>query len=201
MRNQKVGLPVLLVAVVAAVVVAGTAGWALRAVTEGGADEAAPSKVDVGFAQDMSVHHEQGVLMAQVAVRQCTGVVQALAGQIVQAQSQEVGTMRGWLVLWHEPQLASGPPMEWMDGHHHGTTMPGMATTKQLQMLQSSTGTACDREFLTLMTAHHEGALEMAGEAAKRASTADVRQLGQRIARDQAQEIVELRGLQQTAQR
>ncbi|RYJ04602.1 MAG: DUF305 domain-containing protein [Actinomycetales bacterium] len=167
--------------------------------TEGGADEAAPSSVDVGFAQDMSVHHEQGVLMAQVAARQCTGVVQALAGQIVQAQSQEVGTMRGWLVLWHEPQLASAAPMGWMKGHHHGSTMPGMATSEQLQELQSSTGKTCDREFLTLMTAHHEGALEMAGEAARRASTTDVRQLGQRIARDQAQEIVELRGLQQAA--
>ncbi|KQY56084.1 hypothetical protein ASD11_16600 [Aeromicrobium sp. Root495] len=198
MKGQKVGLPILLAAVLAALVVAGTAGWSLRAVTEGAPEEAAPSSVDVGFAQDMSVHHEQGVLMAQVAARQCTGVVRALAGGIVQAQSQEVGTMRGWLVLWREPQLASAAPMGWMDGHHHGSTMPGMATTKQLEDLQSSTGRACDRRFLTLMTAHHEGALEMAGEAARRAGTSDVRQLGRRIAREQAQEIVELRGLQQT---
>lgn len=189
---------VLVVAVLATAVVAGSAGWALRTATEGAPREAAPTTVDVGFAQDMSVHHEQGVLMAQVAARQCTPVVQALATGMVQAQSQEIGTMRGWLVLWDEPQLASGPPMTWMKGHHHGATMPGMATTSQLQDLEAARGASCDRRFLALMTAHHEGALEMAGDAARRAGTRDVRQLALRIARDQAQEIVELRGLQQS---
>lgn len=199
----------LLVAVLATAVVAGTAGWGLHAFSEGATEDPAPSAVDIGFSQDMSVHHEQGVLMASIAARRGTGVVRTIATSIVESQSQETGTMRGWLALWDAPQLVDGPPMTWMaERHGHGAAddededgeaMPGLATTGDLQQLEAASGARCDRIFLRLMVAHHRGAIVMAGDAARRASLPTVRQLAGRIAREQAQEVVQLETLRRGA--
>ncbi len=40
-----------------------------------------------------------------------------------------------------------------------------MATPEQMFELESASGAEFDRLFLELMTAHHEGAIDMAGEA------------------------------------
>jgi uncharacterized protein (DUF305 family) len=42
--------------------------------------------------------------------------------------------------------------------------MPGMLTAQQLEELNASKGVDFDREFLTLMIQHHEGALKMVSD-------------------------------------
>lgn len=77
--------------------------------------------MDIGFSQDMIVHHEQAVVMAQlVRDRTQNPRLAALATGIVDEQLLDVGAMRGYLALWQAPLLPAGPPMTWMaSGHEH----------------------------------------------------------------------------------
>lgn len=158
-----------------------------------------PSAVDIGFAQDMSVHHDQAVQMAGIARERGGSYVRTLAATIEVNQSQEIGTMRGWLALWNEPQLPSGDVMTWMaDGHHAPETdgsMPGIATVDEMDRLRSASGDAFDRLFLELMIRHHQGGVVMAEDAARRATLPTTRRLAKAIVFEQSNEMTEMSGL------
>lgn len=161
----------------------------------------APGPVDIGFSQDMIVHHEQAVVMAQlVRGRTKDPKVAALANGIVDEQLLDIGAMRGYLALWRAPVLPSGPPMTWMaPGHEHhtegATAMPGMATTDELNALRTAKGNALDRMFLELMLRHHVGGLLMLSDAGEHAAVPAVRSLAARIAFHQQQETQTLNSL------
>jgi uncharacterized protein (DUF305 family) len=167
---------------------------------DGGAD-ATPSEVDIGFAQDMIVHHQQAVLMAAYT-REHAGsdAVRILAGTIDAAQQREIGQLIGWLQSWGAPVQSERLPMSWMvddmPGHDHpddASSMPGMASTAEMDRLVNLTGKRLDAQFLRLMTRHHEGGLPMAKEAASRASTVYVREAARAMIRDQQREIDQMR--------
>lgn len=54
---------------------------------------------------------------------------------------------------------------------------------------------AVDQTFVSMMMPHHEMAIQMGTTAAKKGSTPEVKQLGQKIADDQKQEMTTLEGL------
>ena len=90
--------------------------------------------------------------------------------------------MKGWLMLWDQPEQPIGAPMQWMTepmtGHDGmsmapssvnpagGPLMPGMATDQELSKLRSLSGRAFDVFFLQLMLRHHQGGTSMAQYAA-----------------------------------
>jgi uncharacterized protein (DUF305 family) len=154
---------------------------------------APPTAVDIGFCQDMSVHHSQAVLMAQEAVdRSRTPAVRLIARQILVEQAQERGTITGWLTAWNAPQLPAGPPMTWMTMSSMGAppvrAMPGMATQHDLDRLDAARGRRFDVLFLQLMIRHHAGGITMANDARGHAGSQAVRALAGAMAIDQAQE-------------
>ncbi|RZQ60920.1 DUF305 domain-containing protein [Amycolatopsis suaedae] len=131
--------------------------------------------VEVGFSQDMSVHHLQAVTMANWARDHSTDPsVRQLAFDIASTQLEQVGRMKGWLMLWNQPEQGVGEYMTWMKsptGHAHqpatgapagDAPMPGMATTQELQRMRSLSGKELDVYFLQLMLRHHQGGTEMA---------------------------------------
>ncbi len=62
--------------------------------------------MDVGFSQDMSVHHNQAIEMATIALTGSTDQrVQNLAYDILTTQQNQVGQMQGWLSLWDRAPL------------------------------------------------------------------------------------------------
>lgn len=68
--------------------------------------------IDVGFAQDMSVHHLQAVTMAGWARdHSADPAIRVLAFDIESTQQAQVGMMAGWLNLWSQPTLPSGQYM------------------------------------------------------------------------------------------
>jgi uncharacterized protein (DUF305 family) len=136
--------------------------------------------VDVGFAQDMSVHHQQAVLMAGLARdRSGNPAIRSLAFDIERTQLEQVGRMQGWLSLWNAAPLPTGRYMTWMpDGT---ATMPGMASPAELKRLQSASGRDFDVLFLQLMLRHHQGGAPMARYAAAHAETDQVRNLAEKI--------------------
>ncbi len=114
---------------------------------------------DVAFMQGMIVHHEQAVAMAElVKDRTNTEEIVAIAGRIESSQADEIAFMREWLEERGEP--TEMPAMAGHAGHMHHI-MKGMASPEQMAALAAAEGTEFDRQFLTLMIAHHEGALDM----------------------------------------
>jgi len=91
----------------------------------------AADSVDVGFAQDMIVHHEQGVLMAHYAELDTeSDEIRTMAYDINYTQTAQLGQMQGWLALWDRPQVSDRPHMAWMgmadESGHGGHDMGGM---------------------------------------------------------------------------
>jgi uncharacterized protein (DUF305 family) len=155
--------------------------------------EPAPGTVDIGFAQDMSVHHRQAALMASlVAERSTDPAIQPLAFDIEFTQLEQIGRMQGWLSLWDAPPLPAGNRMTWMSGHGHGhggvETMPGMASPQQLEELRRASGREFDILFLQLMLRHHQGGVPMARYAQQHAEVPQVRNLAGQMLTAQTKE-------------
>ncbi|MEV8107190.1 DUF305 domain-containing protein [Streptomyces sp. NPDC088135] len=157
---------------------------------------AAPSdtSVDVGFARDMSIHHQQAVEMSFI-VRDRTSdeAVRRLAYDIINTQANQRGMMLGWLETWGRAKSSDAPPMQWM-GHAFtprgdGSLMPGMATDTELDALREAKGRAAEVLFLKLMTSHHRAGAEMAQAAAGSADTDAIRNLAAGMVRGQQSEI------------
>ncbi|MDQ4104445.1 MAG: DUF305 domain-containing protein [Actinomycetota bacterium] len=159
--------------------------------------------VDIGFAQDMSEHHRQAVLMAGLArERSNDPAIRSLAFDIETSQLEQTGRMQGWLSLWNAAALSTGRHMTWMTDTHsmpgpaHGVeshttgvaTMPGMASPADLEQLRASSGTEFDVLFLQLMLRHHQGGVPMAQYAAQHAETPQVRNLAEKIVASQGAE-------------
>jgi uncharacterized protein (DUF305 family) len=156
--------------------------------------------VDVGFAQDMSEHHQQAVQMASWERDHTTDpALRQLAFDIETTQLQQVGQMQGWLALWGAAiGSPSGQHMAWMssDSHAHGMatpsggvdTMPGMATSDQLRALRAASGPQLDVLFLQLMLRHHEGGVVMLQYAVDHASVPQVRNLASQMLASQTSE-------------
>lgn len=169
----------------------------------------AADSVDVGFAQDMTVHHDQAVEMASWARDHSTDpVIQGLAHDIESTQTNEIGHMQGWLALWGAPALPTGLHMRWLAaapaGHAHGlapapgagvAVMPGMASPEDLRALKTASGPQLDILFLQLMLRHHEGGATMLRYAAEHATVPVVRALAGQMAAAQAAESDYLRSL------
>lgn len=147
----------------APIVQPGAPGQAARTLTADQASTLAASThtpSDVIFMQHMIVHHQQAVDMAVlVKDRTNTAELVAIAGRIEASQADEIAFMKGWLAERGEP--AEDPMMQGHNAHHAHATMAGMASPEQMQALAAAKGVEFDRQFLTLMIAHHEGAVEM----------------------------------------
>lgn len=196
----------VLVAALVAVLLVGAAGGMLIS-TARTTDDTPPNaaSIDVGFAQDMRVHHLQAVTMAGIERDNTSDpVLQGFAFDVESTQLAQSSEMAGWLTVWGQPQLpdAGAPHMQWMSEggthtHSNGeggrTTgsvqrMPGMATSEELDKLRKLTGKELDVFFLQLMLRHHEGGLEMAEYAAEHGAKGYVRNLADKIVQSQENE-------------
>ncbi len=146
---------------------------------------------DVAFAQHMIVHHQQAVEMAALAgTRAADARVKDLAGKIAAAQGPEIATMTGWLSGWGRPAPTGG------GGHGTGhESMPGMMSEADMKTLAGATGAAFDKQFLTMMIAHHQGAIIMAGDETAKGSNPEAKALAAKIVTGQQAEISTMKDL------
>lgn len=194
----------LIIALAALVIAVGFGGWMLGTASPRSPypSEASP---EAGFARDMQTHHQQAVQLSMIIRDNSTNdAVRSFAYDIALTQQQQSGQMYAWLELWGLPQ--SGESMTWMnallteDSSHasHGTSTSaeahtmasmGMATQEQIKALTAARGTEADRQFLTLMIAHHKGGVEMAQAYLNRGHNPMVRTFAQKIVMTQEAEI------------
>jgi len=169
------------------------AATALSSSATAGATGQAHNTADVTFAQGMIPHHKQAVVMAQLASNRAKSpAVKTLAAQIQSAQDPEITTMTGWLTSWGQP--TEQPAMSGMVGHDMGS-MGGMMSDADMTKLSTLTGAAFDREFLTMMTAHHNGAIGMARTQLAQGQYAPAKTLAQDIITSQSAEIAKMKTL------
>lgn len=107
------------------------------------------SAKETNFASMMIPHHEQAIVMSDLALVNTTNpALLQLAQQIKAAQGPEIEQMRTWGDVDTEM--------------HSGHVMAGMLTDEEIAQLKSAKGVAFDRLFLEGMIKHHEGAIMMA---------------------------------------
>jgi uncharacterized protein (DUF305 family) len=196
--------------------VGATLGLALSGTFRPASSTPGTNSVDAGFARDMIVHHDQGVLMAHYGEQNTTDdEIAVLAYDIGYTQTAQLGQMQGWLALWDLPEFSHAPHMAWMagaEGHggHDSTSasvpgssasdasgsgasgsalMPGMATSEELARLASLSGVASDIYFLQLMIRHHEGGAPMMQYAAQHAESPVVRNFAGKMRLAQEAEV------------
>lgn len=144
---------------------------------------------DIRFAQEMIPHHRQAVEMAALApTRAADPAVIDLAARIERAQDPEIATMTGWLQSW-------GAPVPEESGHAYHGDMPGMMTEEQMTRLETARGAEFDRMWLTMMVAHHEGAVQMARTELAEGADPAARTLAQQIIDSQQAEIQQMNTL------
>ena len=162
--------------------------------TSGAPDAAALNAADIVFAQGMIGHHEQAIEMAEIALDPNIGAspeVVDLATRIKGAQDPEVQLMTAWLTAAGEPVV-----MDSMEGHDM-SSMDGMMTAEQMDAMGAMTGAEFDTMWLTMMIAHHEGAISQSQTVKAKGSNADVLTLADQIIAAQQGEIAEMQALLQ----
>ncbi|WP_343319312.1 DUF305 domain-containing protein [Arthrobacter sp. TMP15] len=141
---------------------------------------------DAMFAQMMLPHHSQAVEMSDIMLAKpgMDAKIIALAKEIKAAQAPEINTMTNYLSAWGEPTT--------MTSDH---AMAGMMTSADLDKLKAAQGNEAARMFLVQMTAHHEGALEMAKTEVTSGKNADAITLATSIVSSQETEINDMKQL------
>lgn len=163
------------------------------------------SPEEIMFAQMMIPHHEQAIIMADLApTRTENADILTLAAAIKAAQAPEIATMKSWLTTEADESSKSDPhaghdmggdAMGEDMGHEMHSGMDGMLTEDQLNSLRAATGAEFDQLFLAGMIAHHEGAVKMANGISASGNPA-VQALVAEIITSQQSEIDLMRSLQ-----
>jgi uncharacterized protein (DUF305 family) len=136
------------------------------------------------FAQMMIPHHQQAIVMSDLALKNSTNPdVLALARQIKAAQAPEIEQMKSWLQAAGTSLIGA-----------HGMAMEGMLTDSEISALKSATGSSFDKLFLQGMIGHHEGALTMVSMIVN-SDNAEARKLAKDIRTSQSAEIVKMKAL------
>ena len=180
-----------LLAVGAATVLAGCTGGddPVAGSSPGGAPAAtAPvspehGEADLAFVQQMQPHHEGALAMAELApTRPGDPRVAALAGRIAAVQAPELQRLEALATAWRVELTG-----EAADG--------GAGETDDAAALQGLSGPEFDRQFLTRMVAHHEGALPLAREELARGRSPDARALATAVLAEQPAQVEEMQQL------
>jgi len=124
--------------------------------------------------------------MALEADRDASAEVVDLATRIEAAQGPEIEHMRAYLAEWGESEGMEGDT----------GSMGGQMSAEEMNELEAAEGIDFDSLWLAMMTAHHEGAIEMAGEVQGAGANAGVRELAGQIIAAQQTEIAEMAQLQ-----
>ncbi|WP_431030770.1 DUF305 domain-containing protein [Plantibacter sp. RU18] len=202
---------------VVAIVVAAVIGFSVGRLSTLDHPTPTTESAEAGFSRDMQVHHNQGVELAMLIRDRTDSVdVRTLAYDIATTQAQQSGQLYDWLVQWGLPQNSRQPDMTWMTlptlagatGHAHGggdpastgshtpgDPMPGLATPGQIAWLTAADGPEAERVFLTLMIAHHQGAIEMAEALEPRTTNAAALSFAKAVIASQEAEIDLMTGM------
>lgn len=129
---------------------------------------------DEKFLSLMTEHHASAVDMAQYTKNDAKHQeLRTLSNAIISDQNSEMNQMRTWAKQWG-----------------YTFTEPNQkSVTEMSQTLKGKTGDELDKQFVTDMSIHHNGAIEMAQLALSNAKHQELKDFAQRIIDAQTKEI------------
>jgi uncharacterized protein (DUF305 family) len=162
--------------------------------------DATHNDADVTFAQAMIPHHAQALEMVEMAQdRDLPPEIEELASQIEEAQEPEIETLSGWLESWDQevPEIEgkSAEEMAEMDDMTGAEDAAGMMSEMSMRQLRNAPDTAFKDVWLSLMIAHHEGAVRMAETEIAEGQNVDAVTLAEEIVNTQGAEIAVMESL------
>jgi len=152
---------------------------------------------DVKFLQDMFPHHAQAVEMAKmVQGRTTTPDIVALSTAIEGAQRPEMDQMTSLLASFGKPApSADMGGMAGMSGMSSSSSTNGMMSSQDMTALMGLSGAEFDKRWLTMMTAHHKGAIGQAKTELAGGQNADAKALATKIIDGQQAELTQMGAL------
>ena len=153
-------------------------------------ENASWNKADQKFVQEMIPHHEQAVVMSEMVTNvEISTQTAALASEIMGAQASEIELMQGLLNEWGvESDPQAGHKMSGDESH-------GMMTDEELAELKNLSGAEFEKMWLTMMLAHHQGAVKMAETVIADGKDSRVKTLADTIIKAQQKEIAQINTL------
>ena len=157
-------------------------------------ENASWNKADQKFVQGMIPHHEQAVVMSEIVGNvEVSAETATLASEITGAQASEIELMQGFLNEWGVESDQNSDPHA---GHKmSGDESHGMMTDEELAELKDSSGADFEKMWLTMMLAHHKGAVKMAETVIAEGKDLRVKTLAETIISTQQQEILQIQSL------
>lgn len=139
------------------------------------------------------ISHVGATDMAGLAQQTSTNEqVRELAERMNAAKGPEINQMRGWLETWGQPPPESSD----MSGMaHDGMGIGGLDQQPAMNALLKLDGAAFDKKFLSLMLAHHRGAVAMAAKQVGEGQSPEGIELARNIIATQQSEIAEMETL------
>jgi uncharacterized protein (DUF305 family) len=138
--------------------------------------------MDRHFIEQMIPHHEEAVLMAELALTKADHEeLKALAENIKREQSREIEEMRSWYKAWYGTDVPES--VDGMGGMGQGMMSDGT----DLESLESAK--LFDKEFIEQMIPHHQMALMMVSMMLRGTQHEEMKKLAQDITRTQTEEI------------
>lgn len=135
---------------------------------------------DKQFITMMSEHHAGAIAMASYVNTSNKPEIKQLAENIISTQTKELADMKSWAMKYGYDYTA--PSQESIDANTIS--------------FAGKTGDALDKQFLTDMLGHHQGALDMAQYSAKNAKHQEIKTLSANIIKTQTGEITLMKSLQ-----
>jgi len=142
---------------------------------------------ELNFMQMMIVHHQSAIDMAKLIPTNTKRPELIKLGQdIIAAQSKEIGDMTSWLAKWNNAKPLAD-----------SMSVPGMMTMmSDMDKLKTAKDENFDKQFLTMMIAHHQQAVNMANLVATKTQRPELNTLAQAIIKAQTMEIDQMTGWQ-----
>ncbi|OGE18195.1 hypothetical protein A3F00_02800 [Candidatus Daviesbacteria bacterium RIFCSPHIGHO2_12_FULL_37_11] len=147
--------------------------------------------IDQHFIEQMIPHHEDAIIMAQLAQERATHTeIKVLANNIITSQSEEITKMRNWYKDWFGIDV---PKSNISTGMEVGMRMQGgmMGDETDLEKLRNVSN--FDKEFIGEMIPHHQMAVMMAQMLKNTTNKEEMRTLADNIISVQTKEINEMR--------
>lgn len=147
----------------------------------------ATDSIDAHFIEEMIPHHQDAIVMADLAMQKSEHQeIKTLVQDIQRTQSQEIQTMKAWYKDWYGldvPTSAHGG---------HGMQMGMMGNDTDMNRLISAS--SFDKAFIEEMIPHHQMAVMMAQMLERTTDRPEMKQLAQDIIEAQTREINAMRG-------
>lgn len=159
---------------------------------KGGADPL--NAVDVGYMQDMGLHHDQAVQMSLLLLDKAdvSRSLKQYAQEIVIDQRYEQGVFSSTLDRFDHSSDPGPQVMGWMGDAMPAAEMPGLATDAQMEQLRSASGKEAEALFIALMSEHHLAGMHMADYAARHGQDETTKNLAAAGVKNQRSEVVDL---------